>query len=190
MRIILLTILFLGPLYYFNQEETPAVVPAAVSIDSIRLKMGAPDRIEPRPTQIDQNRVPQAQETTPLAPETSSIGQEQESDQDLVEDVQLSDLEEGWSQELKAMLLRLEPLDGADIHTAYFGQQASYQAELDSLLNEKEQKTTDDAVMEIDYLINHLEETHQNKIKEILGAHYEAVRDHYEDFMDAAYADE
>lgn len=184
MRILLLTILFLAPLYYFNQEDTPG----APEIDSVKLKMGAPARIEKTLIDVTPSRhvaAPEIEkqpetEVRETSSEVISEDTEQEGDQ-----VHWTDLEEGWNTELKDMLLRLEPADGEEIHRNYLKEQESYQAELDALMNEKQQKDSDEAIQEVDQLIMQLDAKHQERLKDILGAHYEAVRDQYQLYMDS-----
>lgn len=185
MRILVLTLLFAAPVYFFTHEKEVA----KPEIDSIRLKLSGPDRTERILTVKEPVAVPEgsSEEATEIEPE---IGDSVETDLEHVEEVELSDIEEGWNNELKDMLNRLEPADGESIHKAYLSEQETYQAELDALLNEKQQKTTDEAALEVEHMIGQLDVKHQEKLKEILGAHYEAVRDHYEDFMDASPSDE
>ncbi len=185
MRILLLTILLATPVYFLTHEKD-VIKP---EIDSIRVKLSGPDRSERILTVKEPVPVPEgtAEEVSEGKPE---ISDSVETDLEHVEEVELSDIEEGWNNELKDMLGRLEPAEGESIHKSYVSEQESYQAELDALLNEKQQKTTDEAALEIEHLIGQLDVKHQEKLKEILGAHYEAVRDHYEDFMDASPADE
>lgn len=159
-------------------------------IDAVKLKMGAPDRAE---------RILTVEKPKALAPEMTSENTEgpsrditsedegtEDGQMDQVEEVQWTDLEEGWNTELKSMLGRLEPADGEEIYKTYMKEQESYQAELDSLMNEKQQKSSDEAINEIDQLIGQLDSKHQEKLKDILGAHYEAVRDQYQQYMDSA----
>lgn len=186
MRILLLTILIVAPLYYFTHEEE-APVP---EIDSVKLKLGAPDRAE-RILTVDKTKsVPEVKPEAPAEAPSRDITSEDEGSaeegMDQVDEVQWTDLEEGWNNELKSMLGRLEPADGDDIYKSYMKEQEGYQAELDSLMNEKQQKTSDEAISEIDQLIAQLDSKHQDKLKEILGAHYEAVRDQYQQYMDSA----
>lgn len=190
MRILLLTALFIAPLYYYQtREETP--VP---EIDSIRVKVSAPDRVERLLTVEKPVLNPEEQSNLAVDGEREPATEEDQieeaasesNDLEHVEEVQWTDLEQGWNDELKQMLSRLEPADGEEIHKTYMDEQQSYQAQLDALLNEKQQKTSDEASMEIDQLIQQLDEKHQNRLKEVLGAHYEAVRDHYEDYMNSA----
>ncbi len=185
MRILLLTILFAAPVYFLTLEKE-MVKP---EIDSIRVKLSGPDRTERILTVKEPVAVAEgsSEDATDVKPE---IGETFDTDLEHVEEVELSDIEEGWNNELKDMLSRLEPAEGESIHKSYVSEQENYQAELDALLNEKQQKTTDEAALEVEHLIGQLDVRHQEKLKEILGAHYEAVRDHYEDFMDATPADE
>lgn len=192
MRILLLTILFVSSFYYLSAGDKTK----SPQIDSVKLKMGAPERAEERILTVE--KVEKAPPAPSEASSSSEAAEESESEtssaqedetvtEDLehVQEVQWTELEEGWNNELKEMLGRLEPREGESMHTAYLSEQESYQAELDSLLNEKQQKSSYEAGREIDQLISQLEYKHQEKLKSILGAHYEAVRDHYEYFMEA-----
>jgi hypothetical protein len=186
MRILLLTILLATPVYFLTHEEEVH----KPEIDSIRLKVSGPDRSERILTVKEPVPVAEGAATEEVSEVKPEISDSVESDLEHVEEVELSDIEEGWNNELKDMLGRLEPAEGESIHKSYVSEQESYQTELDALLNEKQQKTTDEAALEIEHLIGQLDAKHQEKLKDILGAHYEAVRDHYEDFMDASPADE
>lgn len=192
MRIFLLTILFVGS-YYFLTKEEEKIVP---QIDAVKLKMGAPDRDRIERILTVEKPILTAEEAAltsgdfpedkPLESEPEVSENPEHGDLEHVEEVQLNDLEEGWNNELKEMLSRLEPAEGEEIHKSYLSEQESYQAELDALMNEKQQKTTEEASLEVDQLISQLDQRHQEKLKEIFGAHYEAVRDGYESFMDSA----
>lgn len=186
MRILFLTILIATPVYLFTHEEE-VVKP---EIDSIKIKLSSPDRTERILTVKEPVVAPESDAGEVIEEVKPDIGESSETDLEHVEEIELTDIEEGWTNELKDMLGRLEPADGEMIHKSYLAEQESYQVELDALLNEKQQKTTDEAALEIEHLIGQLDQSHQEKLKEILGAHYEAVRDHYEDFMDAYPADE
>lgn len=193
MRILLLTILFVSSFYYFSAGDKTK----SPQIDSVKLKMGAPERAEERiltvekPQKIPASITPEAASASESdeerGSEVSSTQEDENVNEDLehVQEVQWTELEEGWNNELKEMLSRLEPREGEAMHSSYLSEQESYQAELDSLLNEKQQKSSYEAGREIDQLISQLDYKHQEKLKNILGAHYEAVRDHYEYFMDA-----
>lgn len=181
-----LTILFIGIIYFMKEEVEVATIPE--KIDSIEVKSSAPKRIERRPLSevVAQETIDTDAETEVISEERATEIQVSESP-DLEHVEQFEDLEEGWNNELKEMLMRLEPVDGEEIHKNYVSEQASYQAEMESLLSEKQQKTTPEATFEVDELINQLDEKHQSRLKEILGAHYEAVKDGLETFMRDAH---
>lgn len=190
MRIIVLSILFAGSYYFLTKEETK-IMP---EIDSVKLKMSANDRDRTeRILTVDKPKLNAEESSATFGSEEPSEEPQGEvssgaehGDLEHVEEVQLNDLEEGWNNELKEMLGRLEPAEGENIHKAYLSEQESYQAELDALMSEKQQKTTEEASLEVEQLIGQLDQKHQDKLKEIFGAHYEAVRDGYETFMDSA----
>jgi hypothetical protein len=186
MRILILTTLFLAPIYYFTHEEAP--VTSEISIDSVKVKMGAPKRQEESAkTKIK----PVAAEKSSASSENfvEQVGHTEDEDPNHFQEISNNDLEADWNSELKDMLGRLEPAESEEIHKSYIAQQESYQAELDALLNEKEQKTTDEEINEIEQSLAQLDQNHQNRLKEILGAHYEAVRDYYSDFVEASQSD-
>jgi hypothetical protein len=190
MRIIVLTILFAGIFIFFNQEDK---ISYSDKSDSLKVKVSAPRRFE----RVLPDSTPEAPASAVeeielnaevLTAETRDVVDP--GDVEHVEEFQWTDLEEGWNNELKEMLLRLEPAEGEAIHKSYLLEQESYQAELESLMNEKQQKTTPEATIEVDNLIDQLDEKHQTKLKELLGAHYEAVRDGYESYMEQAQPDQ
>jgi hypothetical protein len=188
MRILILTILFAGTFYFFKQDKKVVETVKGDSIDSIKVKISAPNRIVRAPSQTES--LPESESAVELGNdetgdhEGSDLKPELTSTEEHVEEVQWTDLEEGWSTELKEMLTRLEPAEGEMIHKTYMQEQESYQAELDSLMNEKQQKATPEGTMEVDQLIGQLDDKHQARLKEVLGAHYEAVRDGYDNYME------
>ena len=186
MRALLLGVLLAFPFYYFKKS----VQTEPSGSDSIKLKMNAPDRME---------RIGLSETKVVLPEEESSnktllVDEETDSSEDLSEKdesdplddshegekFQMTDIEESWNEELKQFLNRLEPVDGDAIHKAYFQEQENYQVMLEGLMAEKHQKTTDDAIAEVDELLAQLEHKHHESLKDILGAHFEAVQDHYQ----------
>lgn len=183
-----MTILLLAPYWYFNQPRTPI----GPQIDAIKMKLGAPERTAPERILTTEFNSPEVssesavvETATDEEEEENALAVYRETNLEEVEAVSLPDVEESWNTELKSMLLRVEPLEGEQIFKSWQTQQESYHAEMDALLNEKQQRKENDS-MEIDQLIQQLEEKNQSKLKDILGAHYEAVLDHYDDFMEAS----
>lgn len=199
MRIIALTILFVLPMYYFGRDESPAPMPEA---DSIKVSSSAPDRIEIKERTerlltveepIVETKEIVVDSEVDRAPSEEEYPEEvgaEVSDLEHAEDVQINDVEMAWNNELGSMLTRLEPMEGEAIHRSYMQAQETYQAELNALMDEKQQKGSDAEVLEIEHMIGQLDYSHQENLKNILGAHYEAVRDHYQYYMDTLSAEE
>jgi t-SNARE complex subunit (syntaxin) len=57
---------------------------------------------------------------------------------------------------------------------------------LDNLMSDKNLKTSKEAELEVDQLITQLDQKHQERLKEILGTHYEAIRDQYEEYLESS----
>ncbi len=186
MRILTLTILFFSAIYYLNKgpEDTNS------NADTLVLKQSAPDRAE-RILTVDKPKVlPDSEEVVSdlQQNDTQDENEEEFSDSDeemdRAEEVQISEIEEGWNSELKSVLNRLEPVEGDSIHKTYLEEQQNYQNMLDNLMNEKGLKTSNEASLEVDQMITQLDQKHQEKLKEILGTHYEAIRDQYEEYIE------
>jgi hypothetical protein len=113
MRIIALSILIAGSYYILTKEESK-ILP---EIDSIKLKMAANDRDRAeRVLTVDKPKLSiEEAAAKAVVPEETSRGPQGEvssgaeyGDLEHVEEVQLNDLEEGWNNELKEMLCRIE----------------------------------------------------------------------------------
>lgn len=99
-------------------------------------------------------------------------------------------LEAGWNGALLELLNRLEPADAQAIYEQYMSEQDAYQAEFEALMAEKQQNPHSTEVFQTEEAAAQLEYAHELRLQEILGAHYEAVKDHYEGFMEAAEVEE
>jgi hypothetical protein len=189
MRILTLTILFFSAIYYLNQEPTVSDSNA----DTLVIKQSAPDRAERILTVDKPKSLPESDEVVSDLQE-SEISQEESSEEatdneenlDGAEEIQISEIEEGWNSELKSVLNRLEPVDGDGIHKTYLEEQQNYQSMLDNLMSDKNLKTSKEAELEVDQLITQLDQKHQERLKEILGTHYEAIRDQYEEYLESS----
>lgn len=85
--------------------------------------------------------------------------------------------EEGWELEMKDTLARLEPEEGAQMYQSYRNEQQVFQEQLDELLLEKQQKSSQKSIREMEQIINQLEQRHQQKLQDILGVHYGTLKD-------------
>lgn len=202
-RMLVLTFLFVGTLYYFAPNEEQDAYIEEDSIDSIKLKMGAVARPEPRlltmastPTEAPAaqskemaHETAEAEEVSDLESADKIVDRSPVGTMEHVQDVQWDAVEKGWHSELKEVLNRLEPAEGETIHRAYMSEQESYQVELNGLLSEKQQKDSDKGVQEIEQLIQQLDSKHEAQLKEILGAHYGAVKDQYDEYLEKENSD-
>lgn len=188
MRILTLTILFFSAIYYLNKGPEDKNSNA----DTLVLKQSAPDRAEriltvDKPKQLpDTEEVVSDLQQNETQDEASEEISDSDEEMDRAEEVQISEIEEGWSSELKSVLNRLEPVEGDNIHKTYLEEQQNYQNMLDNLMNEKGLKTSNEASLEVDQLITQLDQKHQERLKEILGTHYEAIRDQYEEYIETS----
>ena len=189
MRILTLTILFFSAIYYLNQEPTVSDSNA----DTLVIKQSAPDRAEriltvdkPKSLPESDDVVSDLQESEISQEESSEEATDNEENLDGAEEIQMSEIEEGWNSELKSVLNRLEPVDGDAIHKTYLEEQQNYQSMLDNLMSDKNLKTSKEAELEVDQLITQLDQKHQERLKEILGTHYEAIRDQYEEYLESS----
>ncbi len=188
MRILTLTILFFSAIYYLNKGPED-LNPNA---DTLVLKQSAPDRAERILTVDKPKLLPDSEEVVSdlqqneAQDEANEEVSDSDEEMDRAEEVQISEIEEGWSSELKSVLNRLEPVEGDNIHKTYLEEQQNYQNMLDNLMNEKGLKTSNEASLEVDQMITQLDQKHQERLKEILGTHYEAIRDQYEEYIETS----
>lgn len=189
MRILLLTILFIGGLSYIFPRGERA--PSSARIDSVKLKLGAPERTPPGPEVLEKKTELPVKEELPPPTYTEDEGElsatsNENEGEGPEQSIQWSELEEGWNSELKTVLLKLEPREGELIHSTYLAEKEAYQTELQALLNEKQQTESPSESGELDQLMSQLDYNHQEKLKEIFGVHYESIRDYYDEFMQTA----
>lgn len=154
-------------------------------MDTVKVKMGAPKRISRSPAVLPFNKdeisapVTEREETPEAMVELAEPAESNEHFTDAA-----ASSEDIWLTELKELLQRLEPIDGEEIYQTYLAQQESYQSELDGLLSEKQQKTTEDSVTEMEQQISQLDLKHEEKLKEVFGIHYDTIQEHHQEFME------
>jgi len=203
MRILILSIIFLSAFYYFSprSEEESSVA----RIDQVKVKMGAPER----KTETNE-RALTVREKAKALPDNSEQAEfeedsrdfqndpvdnydeernqdqyndiEEDSEADLHHETSMIDLEEGWNGELLNVLGRLEPYDAEALHKSYLEEKKAYHAGLEAMLNEGQ--NSPEAAMELEQIQAELDYQHQEKLKSILGPHYETVIDQYHQFME------
>lgn len=189
-----MAVLFFVSFYYFWPTEDKGAPPQRIKIDSVELKMGAPDRAERVLTAPKKKEIVAKETTEEKVTEESSdevertpaidVSAAEENALEQIEEMSWSETESAWNGELKEILYRLDPQESENIHKAYTGERESYLSEVEGLLNEKKQKTSPEAAQEIEQMIAGLEEKHEEKIKEIFGSNYEAIREQYDNYME------
>lgn len=198
MRVILLTALILAPLYYLNRDTKMSV--PLFGTDEVKVKSSAPKRPVYERKVIQKLPTPKQEKYSGFVPSETSeeagdehfeeIAENSDSNEQHFRGPALHDLEAGWNAALLEFLGRVEPADAEQMHEKYVLQQDAYQAEFEAIMAEKQQKSSDEEAFQIEEAIAHLEEVHEQRLQEILGAHYEAVRDYYEGYMDSVEVEE
>ena len=193
MRILLLAILILAPVYYVKYVNKDDVQ----KIDDIKLKISAPQRAEriltvqteviPPPHSQDKE---QSSEQDPSTTDEEGEREYRDHSFEEVEQVEVSGAEENWNLELKDILNRIDPIEGDQIHKAYVQEYENYQAMMESLISEKQQKTSEESILEIDQLMTQLDEKYQAKIKTILGPHFDTVDEIHEEYLQSSASEE
>ena len=191
MRILILTALFVSGFYYFFGDNASKVERSVAQDDAVKMKSAAPARSErlltAKPAPQEESEEASAEEYVETAEDENLVEEDsapvEHEAQPTAEDVGWTDLDAAWNGELKEFLGRLEPSDADNIHRNYMTEVEGYKAEVEALLNERQQKASDEATSEVDQLISQLDQKHEDKLKDIFGAHYDAIRDHYSEFM-------
>lgn len=84
------------------------------------------------------------------------------------------EIRSGWKEHLKTLLSDLDPQNGEEIFSAYTAENSAFEAELEGLGNGES--------TEVDTLIGQLENRHEDKLKQILGRHYQEVTDQHQQY--------
>lgn len=191
MRILILAVLTFSSFYYFWPKEKTVFKPRLTKVDSIDVIMsGTAKRVltaEPKKQIVAE---PVAAETQAIVETERSpaldVSLAEEDALEQVEEITWSETEAAWNNELKDILYRLEPQESENMHKAYVSERETFLGEIENLLNEKQQKTSPDAIQEIEQMISGIEQKHEEKIKEIFGAHYEVVKEQYDSYMESS----
>lgn len=200
MRVLILTALILVPLYYLNKDNKASVDFFGTS-DEVKLKSSAPKRpiLKRKVVSRKASEAPSYQ-TKKIVRDEKEMKVDQEHFDEYDEKFEVGEeagrspavgsLESGWNAALLDLLNRLEPADAQTIYDQYIGEQDAYQAEFEALMAEKQQNPHNEEAFRTEEAVAQLDHIHEQRLQEILGAHYEAVKDYYEGYMDAAEVEE
>jgi hypothetical protein len=186
MRMIGIFFVVLGGLYFYNHEEAPVN-----NLDIVQLKASSIKRLPTATVNHAQaltNPAPQttATETQVLEENLTSESQVSELPDDEVAEIENEDdyladadvpweeLKNGWREQLHTVLSDIDPENGEDIYNAYLTENNVYESEMAKL----ELRDADD----VQTLMGQLESRHEEKLKEILGKHYQEVTDQHQQY--------
>jgi len=91
--------------------------------------------------------------------------------------------EENWNEELFQFLQILDPRQGDQLFEQYQAEKASYVAEVDLLLADKEKFKNEEIVQDIDESLEQLHERYQSRLQEVFGNHYESFKTFEREFQ-------
>lgn len=132
-----------------------------VDLDEIRIKVSAPKRVQQphihrhitrSPSQVAEND----EELSPVAVELLETN---------------AGIEQSWETQLRERLLELDPVTGEAIFDSYKQEKDSYALKLEALVKDHQESE------DLDYLIDELDFTHQQKLQDIFGPYFEDLRD-------------
>lgn len=186
MRVVLLSILFLVLIYEFapGVKESFKSDSIKLSMSAIRRKISTKNSSIERAQQVIEQEI--VQSTAQVLEDNPQINKEELAKDDSGEKLKSTE----WNGELKDFLAQVDPENGSDMYEAYVSELENYQKEFNILTSEranlyyKDGKSSKklyemhkEEIEEYDALIVELETRHDQKLKDILGAYYDQVRD-------------
>ncbi len=126
------------------------------------------------------------EETQELVPESNK----KHADPHTVDDSEVAAVSR-WNTELKEFLAGVEPEEGEEMYNKYIAESEVFKSEFNNLSNERSALYADEngksdkklyqknreLIEEYDHLMTQMEMNHSEKLKDILGAHYDQVQD-------------
>ncbi len=156
MKILILFIFFASLFYYLKPADRPVVV----DLDEIKVKLSAPERVK-----RTHRHVAPAQRVDSGDSERVVVEVAKE-----LEEANLN-IEQDWEGSLKARLIELDPAVGEEIFTLYQEEKDSYARRLERIVKEHQESE------DLDYLIDELDHSHQQRLQDIFGPYFEDLRD-------------
>jgi hypothetical protein len=182
-RIILLTLISTAFIYHLLPEPE-----STSQIDQIKVRMAANrhQQVAPAPAvhritaALVQDKAENEIETVAVSDEAVS-SEIEPNEVAQTDEVPWEDLMQGWRSDLKEYLTEADPDHGEEIYTSYMEEAESFEAEIDALSREAD-KAGKESRQDFETLIGQLEVKHEEKLKEILGAHYSDVTDRHQQY--------
>lgn len=191
MRIFILSILFTTLIYNFvpGVKESLRSDVVKLNMSAIKRKIAQVQNSKLPPPKMIEQEVVQKNERAALAQTKSPTNEAEEKEP-----------AENWNSELKDFLTTVDPEGGSEMHDAYINERDSYQKEFNTLATERSNlyhrdgkaskklyKENKEAIEEYDQMLTDLEYKHEQKLKEVLGAYYDQVKElnqHFDDSVD------
>lgn len=180
MRILGSFVLFIASLVFIGTQMNQEVVSDTVETklggikrDSLPVRLSAPERVvEDVVTLVSEEDSGQEQEQV-----TDPASEENEVPIFETQAISEPDPEAEWQQELKNLLIRLEPENGEAIFEAYINESNNHKMELDALHREQAEPS--------DELLYELDRRSEARMEEILGPHSEEVNQYLSEYFKA-----
>jgi hypothetical protein len=185
MRIIGLTLFFVGIFYYFTPESSRP----PLEKDILSVKESAPRRLIPREPPKN-TPAPSPKKIASAAPPVTAAPEPKSAPADYAElsdEIPWEHLEKSWQNELKDFLIRLEPERGEKLYAEYLSEKDKYRAELAELLQERDEIGTEELSTSREYerLIENLGVKHQESIRMVFGEYFEDIKYRHQEFIDS-----
>jgi hypothetical protein len=177
MRILALSSILLVSFYFLAPKSKEVS-----EIDSVKMKLSSVTR-EKKQTKARPTAPRKSQEVIVYEEQPSKnphrILADEGATLEHVEEDPGSEYEKGWQEELSQVISYLEPEYGEEKFNAYVTERNDYQSTLSELIS-KNQMNHD-----LEYLISELEMSHEERVKEIFGRHYEEIKHHQYKFLES-----
>lgn len=166
-----------------------------MSIDSVKTKLSSLRKTAtaPRPTPIEklteEVKVSEIVEEEEESPEISLQDEDEvASSAETSDSIPWDEIEKGWESEVKEALIRLDPLDGEAIYNAYLTERENHKSEVDGLFSANKEeggRAPSMITTSADAAIGSLDQKHDERLKEILGTHYEEINKRHQEYLES-----
>lgn len=189
MRILFLSILFLGALYYLLPVDSQHV-----HYDQVKVKLSAPQNAVakvPRPLTSPRQLISTAHSAAELSAE--EVDEEVDEEAPMAKEPKRERLE-GWQRDIRDYLIKAEPQDGEEIFSQYLAEKAAFRTEQREAVEERESIYRDEdgqlsdllyqknqeIIQDYDLYLEQIAHKHDERLRQILGAYYEEVKLHHD----------
>jgi hypothetical protein len=191
MRMMSLFIVFFLALYSFLPRRQKGV-----TIDSIKTKLSAIQNTRPAQKQMALTQIQPEKKNDSNDADNGPVVSSNEDESEIQvaqaadSSVPWEELQKGWENDLKDTLIRLEPEDGEVIFNSYLQEKENHQTELDGLFQDKsagvdKTRAPSEVSTDFDQMVGQVDQKHQERLKEILGAHYDEINKRHDEYEES-----